>query len=118
MPRTLTLTRYPLLKVSLPLGLLILLAGLVVFFTNANDAMMLLPFLVVAALVAFAGLLWRKREAVEMVLPTDRLHERSRKELQGILETLDASKAKGELTEERYQKARDRIVKEMKGRKA
>ncbi|MCA1818566.1 MAG: hypothetical protein ABR562_00495 [Thermoplasmatota archaeon] len=118
MAKTISLTRYPLLKVLVPLAALVFLVGLVLFFQSADrDPQPLLWYALAAAVIAFAGLLWKRKEEVTLVLPSDRLHDASRQDLQGILETLETQREKGELTPERYTKARNRVLKEMKAAK-
>lgn len=131
MVRTLVRKSYPLLKFLLPLALVVLAVGLYMFFTHtcsAADAasgvcepgkadyptMVLLPWVIAAALLAFAGLLWRRKEKLTLVFPTDQLQGKSRQELQKVLDGLEEARAKGELTEDRYHKARDRVLAEMK----
>jgi hypothetical protein len=116
MPRTFSMTSYPLLKVLVPVALLVLLAGLYLFFTQPSsdgslDPKVLLYFIVVAIALALASLLWRRREAVTVVLPSDRLKEASDKELDSILAELQAKRDAGELDQDRYQKAKARILK-------
>ena len=124
MAKTLSLTRYPLLKFLVPLAVVIFIVGLWYFFKlqtpaadGSLDPMPLLWFAIVAAVVAFASLAWKRKEEVTLLLPTDRLHEASRQDLQGILATLDTQREKGELSDERYTKARNRVLQEMKGAK-
>lgn len=115
MARTVSLTRYPLLKATIVVAVVVFAVGLVMFFQQPDprDPQILLWFAVGAAAVAFAGLLWRRKEQVTVMLPSDRLHDASRTDLQGILETLETQREKGELSPERYTKARNRVLKEM-----
>ena len=133
MARTLSTTRYPLLKVLVPLALVVFAIGLYVFFTETvkdpgctvsadddcqvQDPQVLLWYGAAAAVIAFASLLWKRKEEVTVLLPSDRLQEATRQDLQGILETLEKQREKGELTPERYTKARNRVLQEMKGTK-
>ncbi|HEX2066543.1 MAG TPA: hypothetical protein VHI93_07005 [Candidatus Thermoplasmatota archaeon] len=134
MARTLVRKSYPLLKVLLPLALLVLAVGIFLFFTHtcsAADAAdgrceagkadyptgVLLPYIVAAAAVALAGLLYRRRERVTLVFPTDQLHGKSRQELEKVLAGLEEARAKGDITPDRYAKARDRVLAEMKSTK-
>lgn len=131
MARTLVRKSYPLLKVLLPLALVALAVGLFLFFTHTcsqADAAagkcdagkadyptgLLLPYVGVAALLALGGLAWRRRERYTLVFPTDQLQGKSRQELQKVLDGLEEARAKGDLTEDRYRKARDRVLGEMK----
>jgi hypothetical protein len=130
MARTIALTRYPLLKFLVPLAVVVAILGVFLFFTQnptgpacgaagqeacPKDPMVLLPWLLVAAVLAFASLLWKRKEEVTVVLPSDRLQDASRQDLQGILETLERQREKGELTPERYTKARNKVLKQMQG---
>ena len=132
MAQTLIQKSYPLLKFLIPLAVLVFAAGLLMFFLHTGpvtdsqgrvstghdfDPMVLIPYLVVAAVLAFGGLLWRRKERVTLIFPTDQLAGRSRQELEGVLQTLEEAKRKGEMTPERYVKARDRVLAEMKGAK-
>lgn len=121
MARTIALTRYPLLKVLVPLAVVVAAVGVVMFVSqpgpasdpNAKDPQSLVWWLVAAAAIAFASLLWKRKESLTVVLPSDRLQEASRQDLQGILETLERQREKGELTPERYTKARNKVLKQM-----
>lgn len=121
MARTIALTRYPLLKFLVPLAVVLAAIGFFLFLqpssdpNAAKDPMVLVPWLVAAALVAFASLLWKRKEELTVVLPSDRLQDASRQDLQGILETLERQREKGELTPERYTKARNKVLKQMEG---
>jgi hypothetical protein len=123
MARTLSTTRYPLLKFLAPLAILIFAVGLFFFFTQTTseeqglDPKPLLWFALAAAAVLFASLLWKRKEQVTVLLPSDRLQEATRQDLQGILETLERQREKGELTPERYTKARNKVLAEMKAAK-
>lgn len=117
MVRTISRKTYPLLPWCIGLAVIIAIVGVVMsgLVTNPSgaDVMTLVIALVVAAVVAFAALLYRRKEVYEVTLPTDRLAEANRSELQGILQGLDEAKAKGEIPEERYQKAKAKILAEM-----
>ena len=67
-----------------------------------------------AVVLAFVGLLYKKKETVNVLLPSDTLAEHSRADLQKLLAGLDEAKAKGELTEDRYINARNRVLAQMK----
>jgi len=113
--RQVSFTRYPLLKFLIPLAVVVLGVGLVLFLQadDPKDPGILLPWIVAAAAVAFASLLWKRKEQVTVLLPSDRLQEASRTDLEGILETLEQKRDKGELTPERYTKARNKVLAEM-----
>lgn len=130
MVRTLTRKSYPLLKVLLPLAILILAVGLFLFFIHtcsSADAAgglceagkadyptgLLLPYVIAAALVALASLLYRRKDEYTLVFPTDQLHGKSRQELQKVLDGLEEARTKGDITQDRYTKARDRVLAEM-----
>jgi uncharacterized membrane protein len=130
--RTLTQKSYPLLKFLIPLAVLVFAVGLLLFFLHTGpvtdaqgrtstgqdfDPTVLVPYLIVAAALAFGGLLYRRKERVTLIFPTDQLAGRSRQELEGVLKTLEEAKSKGEITPDRYAKARDRVLSEMKGGK-
>jgi len=116
MARTIATTRYPLLKFLVPVAAVVLLIGVWLFWDQPDpkDPQPLLFFALGAAAIAFGSLLWKRKENVTVLLPSDRLHEASRQDLQGILETLEKQREKGELSPERYTKARNRVLKEMK----
>ncbi|MEA3144054.1 MAG: hypothetical protein QOG31_1378 [Thermoplasmata archaeon] len=136
MVRTLTRKSYPLLKVLLPLALLVLAVGIFLFFThtatctaelaangekctpggtyNDHPTGTLLPYVIAAAVVALASLLYRRREQYTLVFPTDQLHGKSRADLEKVLAGLEEARAKGDITQDRYTKARDRVLAEMK----
>ncbi|MFO1536165.1 MAG: hypothetical protein ABR586_10905 [Thermoplasmatota archaeon] len=136
MVRTLIRKSYPLLKFLLPLALLVLAVGIFLFFTHEtactqelvsngesctlggtyrdHPTMVLLPYVIAAALLAIAGLAWRRKEKYTLVFPTDQLQGKSRQELQKVLDGLEEARAKGDITQERYTKARDRVLAEMK----
>lgn len=121
MARTFDRKSYPLLPWALGLAGVLFVVGVVMsgVVTNADsgDVTTLLVFIGIAFVVALAGLAWRRKQTVEVVLPTDRLHDASRTELQGILEGLEAARAKGEIPAERYEKAKARILAEMAPKK-
>jgi hypothetical protein len=128
--RTLIRKSYPLLKFLLPLALLVLAIGLWMFFTHtcaAPDASagrcdagkadyptgVLLPWVVVAAILALGSLAYRRREKYTLVFPTDQLAGKSRADLEKVLQGLEEARAKGDITQDRYTKARDRVLAEM-----
>jgi hypothetical protein len=136
MVRTLIRKSYPLLKLLLPLALLVLAVGIFLFFTHTADCTqalvdngekctvggtyhdhptgVLLPYVIAAALVALGSLLYRRKEQYTLVFPTDQLHGKSRQELEKVLAGLEEARAKGDITPERYTKARDRVLAELK----
>lgn len=122
--KTLHLKRYPLLKFLVPLAALVFTFGLFVFFAQGDadantdgkqlNPMVLLPFIGVAIVLAFAGLLWKKEEDVTLLLPSDTLVGKSRSELQKVLDGLEESLKKGEIDQARFDKAKARVLKAMK----
>lgn len=118
MARTFSTTRYPLLKFLVPLAVLVFAIGLYQFLQAAEkDPMVILPWVVAAAALAFASLLWRRKEDVTVLLPSDRLQGAKRQDLDAVLHTLDEQRERGELSPERYTKARNRVLQEMKSAK-
>lgn len=128
--KTLRRRNYPLLKLLVPLALLVFAFGIFMFFTQPDASpdrpgvpgepgvqlspAVLVPYILVAAVLAFGGLLWRKEEEVTLVFPSDQLQGKNRSDLQKVLDGLDESLAKGEITKERYDNARARVLKAMK----
>jgi hypothetical protein len=111
---------YPALKWALALSGVIVVVALVMsgLVTDANNADLntFLIGLAIAVVLPFLALLIPRRQVVTMELPSDQLVNADRKQLQGILDSLDAAKAKGEIPPDRYAKARDRVVAAMKGK--
>ncbi len=134
MARRITIQRYPLLKVTIPLALVVAAVGIYLFISHtasctadiATDAnctvgssyndhptLVILPWLLVAAVVALAGALVKKKDEVTFVFPTDQLKSSSRADLQKVLDGLEEARRKGEIPEDRYVNARDRVLAEM-----
>lgn len=111
---------YPMVKWFLVVSLILLAVGLwrSKLITDPDNAqpMMLVWFVIPAVILPFLALAFPRREVVTVELPTDSLTGRSRSELEGILQQLDAAKAKGEMDEGRYTKAREKILAAMKGK--
>lgn len=111
---------YPMVKWFLVVSGILILVGLWMskLVTEPNDAepMMLLWFVLAAVILPFLALAFPHREVRTLELPTDSLAGRSRSELEGILAELDTAKAKGEMDEGRYTKAREKILAAMKGK--
>jgi hypothetical protein len=104
--------RYPILKVMLLLAGLAAVVGLVLFFAQGNqDPAILLYTWVPAIALALLGAAVRRRENVEVLMPSDQLQDASRSEVEGIIAKLDEARAKGEISEERYRKAKARVTK-------
>lgn len=135
MVRTLIRKSYPLLKFLLPLAGVVLAIGLFLFFTHMADCTaelkasgekctvgtqyndyptsLLLLWMVAAVVLALVGLAWRRKEKYTLVFPTDQLAGKSRQDLQKVLDGLEEALAKGDITQDRYTKARNRVLAEM-----
>jgi hypothetical protein len=113
---------YPLLKWLLVLSAVVVVVGLFMsgIATDPDNADRNLFFIAIgiAVLLPFLALAMPRRRVVQMELPTDHLAGMSKTELEGVLAQLDAAKAKGEMDEGRYAKARERILAAMKAQKA
>lgn len=112
---------YPLLRWALVLSaalvvLGVLRSGLVTDPDNARPTL-LVGFLVAAAILPFASLLVARRQVVTVELPSDHLSAMGRQELEGVLGQLDAAKAKGEMDDARYTKARERVLAALKAKR-
>jgi hypothetical protein len=66
--------------------------------------------------LAFGGLLWKKKEDVILMFPSDALAQKNRGDLQKVLDGLDAQHASGELSDERYQNAKAKVLSAMKAK--
>lgn len=134
MARRITLQRTPLLKITVPLAIVIAGIGVYLFLNSTapctaelasslgctagqsyNDypTMLLLPWVLAAGLVALAGALVRKKDEYTLLLPTDQLAQSSRADLQKVLDGLEEARRKGEIPQDRYVNARDRVLAEM-----
>jgi hypothetical protein len=137
MARRITVQRYPLLKVTLPLAVVIAGIGIYLFISHTVDCAapdaqaglctagqsyndrptgLLMLWVIPAALVAIAGALVKKKDEMTFLFPTDQLKESSRADLQKVLDGLEEARRKGELPEDRYVNARNRVLAEMKGK--
>ncbi|HJQ93093.1 MAG TPA: hypothetical protein VJ874_02280, partial [Candidatus Thermoplasmatota archaeon] len=76
----------------------------------------LLLFIGAAAVLPFLAMLFPRRQVHTMEMPTDHLSGMSKAELEGVLGQLDAAKAKGEMDDTRYAKARERVLAAIKAR--
>jgi len=104
---------YPLLPWALVLAGILAAVGLWqsgVLGNGSGDVMLLIWYLVAAVLLPFLSLLAPRRKVLTMELPSDHLSGMSRTELEGLLSQLDTAKAKGEMDDVRYAKARSRVV--------
>lgn len=106
--------KYPLVKWLLVLSAVLAIVGLVqskiITDPDNGDPLLLVYFLIPAALLPFLGMLFPRREVMSMELPTDHLSGMSKTELEGVLAGLDEAKAKGEMDDTRYAKARERVL--------
>jgi hypothetical protein len=106
--------KYPLVKWLLVLSAILAVVGLVeskiITDPDHGDSMLLLYFLIPAVLLPFLGMLFPRREVMTMELPTDHLSGMSKTELEGVLAGLDEAKAKGEMDDARYARARERVL--------
>lgn len=112
---------YPLLKWFLVAAAVVVALGLwlsgILSAAQADNRSLFIGAVVVAIILPFLALAFPRREVVQIELPSDHLANASRKELQGMLDGLEEGKRRGEIPQDRYNKARDRIVAAMKGKK-
>ncbi|MES2154043.1 MAG: hypothetical protein V4510_02820 [bacterium] len=111
--------KYPLLKFTIPLAVVIAAVGLAMFFMQGEpkDPAILVYTWLPAVAIALLGVAVRKKEAIEVPLPSDHIQQASRSEVDGILASLDEARAKGDMSETRYQKARAKVLAQAKGKK-
>lgn len=111
---------YPLVKWFLAGSVALLIAGLLLskLITSPNDAepMTLVYFVIGAAILPFLAMAFPRREVVTLELPTDHLSSMGRVELEGVLQQLEAAKAKGDLDAARYANARQRVLDAIKAK--
>ena len=112
---------YPMLKWFLVASALIVVVGLVLSGVLTPDdgesnTGVLIGCIVVAALLPFLAMAFPRREVLTMELPTDRMSGMPRAELEGLLQQLDTAKAKGEMDEARYARARSRVLDAIKAK--
>lgn len=112
---------YPLLKWFLLASGIIAVGGLlmsgILTDSAADNRSLFIGAIVAAILLPFVALAFPRRDVIQLELPSDHLASASRKELQGMLDSLEEGKRKGDIPADRYAKARDRIVAAMKGKK-
>ena len=113
---------YPMIKWLVIVSALVLIVGVymsgILTGDSGDDSLpVLFGAVAVAILLPFLALAFPRRQVLTLELPTDTLGGRSRTELDAILAGLDEAKAKGEMDEERYTKARAKVVAAMKGKK-
>lgn len=116
-----TVKTYPLMRIFLLASAALLVAGLfaskVATDPDAGDKRIFLYFVAAAITLPFLSLAFPRRADVTVQLPTDQLARAPASELEGILRQLDQAKAKGEIPEERYRKARASIEAALKAKK-
>ena len=112
--------KYPLVKWFLIGSAILAVVGLMMskIITDPDnaDTMVLLGFLAGAVVLPFLAMAFPRREVITMEMPTDHLNAMSKTELEGVLSTLDAAKAKGEMDEARYANARERVLAAIKAK--
>lgn len=105
---------YPLIKWFLAGSAVLIVLGLILskLVTDPDDAspMTLVWFVIGAVILPFIALAFPRREVVTLELPTDHLATMGRVELEGVLQQLEAAKAKGDMDEKRYANARKRVL--------
>jgi uncharacterized membrane protein YgaE (UPF0421/DUF939 family) len=111
---------YPMVKwflvVSAALVVLGLLMSKVLSDPDNADRNTLLMFLGAAVVLPFLAMLFPRRKVLTVDLPTDHLSGMSKAELEGVLTQLDAAKAKGDMDDNRYAKARERVLAAIKAK--
>jgi hypothetical protein len=111
---------YPMVKWFLILSGVLVVLGLVMskILSDPNNAdnNTLLMFLGAAVVLPFLALLFPRRRVLTMEVPTDHLSGMSKTELEGVLSQLDTAKAKGEMDDTRYAKARERVLDAIKAK--
>lgn len=112
---------HPLVKWFLLVSIVLVVIGLIQskLVTEPDDAepLVLVWFVIPAAILPFLALAFPRREVLTMEMPTDRLDGMSKAELEGVLSQLDAAKAKGEMDDQRYAKARERVLAAIKSKR-
>lgn len=105
---------YPLVKWFVAGSAVLIVLGLVLskLVTDPNDAepMTLVYFVIGAAILPFIAMAFPRRQVLTVELPSDHLTTMSRTELEGVLQQLEAAKAKGDLDQKRYVNARQRVL--------
>lgn len=105
---------YPLIKWFVAASALLIILGLVLsgVLTSPDDAepMILVYFVIGAVVLPFLAMAFPRRQVLTVELPTDHLANMTRTELEGVLQQLEAAKAKGDMDEQRYVNARKRVL--------
>lgn len=111
---------YPLVKWLVAGSAVLLVAGLLLsgVLTTPDDAepMTLVYFVIAAVILPFLALAFPRRQVVTLELPSDHLTSMGRTELEGVLQQLEAAKAKGDLDDKRYVNARQRVLDAIKAK--
>ena len=111
---------YPMVKWFLIVSAVLVVLGLVMSKVLSDpdnaDTNTLLMFLGAAVVLPFLAMLFPRRQVHTIEMPTDHLAGMSKTELEGVLSQLDAAKAKGEMDDTRYAKARERVLDAIKAR--
>jgi hypothetical protein len=109
---------YPMVKWFVGLSVVLIVVGLVMskVTTAHGDTTLLLMYVGAAVVLPFLALAFPRKQVLTLELPTDHLSSMSKTELVGVLQQLDAAKAKGEMDEDRYAKARSRVQAAIKAR--
>ncbi|MFA5944877.1 MAG: hypothetical protein WC876_10470 [Candidatus Thermoplasmatota archaeon] len=111
---------YPMVKWFLIGSAILVILGLVMSKVLSDpdnaDSTTLLLFLGGAVVLPFLAMLFPRRNVLTLELPTDHLSGMSKSELEGVLSQLDAAKAKGEMDDTRYAKARERVLATIKSK--
>ena len=111
---------YPMVKWFLVVSAVLVILGLVMSKVLSDpdnaDTSTLLMFIGAAVVLPFLAMLFPRRKVLTVEMPTDHLAGMSKTELEGVLSQLDAAKAKGEMDDTRYAKARERVLDAIKAR--
>lgn len=112
---------YPMVKWFLIASAILVVVGLFLSgVLSPNDGEsntgLLIGCVAIAILLPFLALAFPRREVVTMELPSDHLASMSKAELEGMLSALDAAKAKGEMDDQRYANARERVLSAIKAK--
>lgn len=111
---------YPMVKWFLVVSAVLVVMGLVMSKVLSDpdnaDSNTLLMFLGAAIVLPFLAMIFPRRKILTIEVPTDQLAGMSKTELEGVLGQLDAAKAKGEMDDTRYAKARERVLEAMKAK--
>lgn len=113
---------YPMVKWFLIVSAALVVLGLVMSKVLSDpdnaDTNTLLMFVGAAVVLPFLAMLFPRRQVLTVDVPTDHLAGMSKAELEGVLGQLDAAKAKGDMDDARYAKARGRVLAAIKAKGA